>query len=96
MREGDSLDTIDRRLLDQIQRAFPIGERPYAVLGERLGLTERDVLARIESLKGSRLVRQISAIFNTSALGYHSSLVAMAVPEPAWNRPPKPSTLIPG
>ena len=81
MREGDSLDTIDRRLLDQIQRAFPIGERPYAVLGERLGLSERDVLARIENLKGLRLVRQISAIFNTGALGYHSSLVAMAVPE---------------
>uniref|UniRef100_A0A832EHU9 siroheme decarboxylase n=1 Tax=Desulfacinum infernum TaxID=35837 RepID=A0A832EHU9_9BACT len=81
MREGGSLDTIDRRLLDQIQRAFPIGERPYAVLGERLGLSERDVLARIENLKGLRLVRQISAIFNTGALGYHSSLVAMAVPE---------------
>lgn len=96
MREGDSLDTIDRRLLDQIQRAFPIGERPYAVLGERLGLTERDVLARIESLKGSRLVRQISAIFNTSALGYHSSLVAMAVPEPRVEQAAEAVSAYPG
>lgn len=81
VREGDSLDSIDRRLLDQIQRAFPIEERPYAVLGERLGLSEQDVLARIENMKALRLVRQISAIFNTGALGYQSSLVAMAVPE---------------
>lgn len=82
VREGDILDSIDRRLLDQIQRAFPIEERPYAVLGERLGLTEQDVLGRIENLKDLRLVRQISAIFNTGALGYQSSLVAMAVPDP--------------
>jgi DNA-binding Lrp family transcriptional regulator len=37
-------------------------------------------------LKQSRLVRQISAIFNTGALGYRSSLVAMAVPESDLDR----------
>lgn len=80
------MDTIDRRLLDQIQRSFPIEERPYAVLAERLGLREEDVLSRIGTLKARRLVRQISAIFNTGALGYQSSLVAMAVPEPDVER----------
>lgn len=75
------MDIIDRRLLDQIQRSFPIEERPYAVLAERLGLREEEVLSRIATLKARRLVRQISAIFNTGALGYQSSLVAMAVPE---------------
>lgn len=75
------MDTIDRRLLDQIQKSFPIEECPYAVLGERLGVGELEVLKRIENLKAKRLVRQISAIFNTGALGYQSSLVAMAVPE---------------
>ncbi|ROQ93308.1 siroheme decarboxylase subunit alpha [Desulfosoma caldarium] len=78
--KGDFLDTIDRRLLDQIQRSFPIEECPYAVLAERLGLREDEVIWRIESLKARRMVRQISAIFNTGALGYQSSLVAMAVP----------------
>lgn len=80
------MDTVDRQLLDHIQRAFPIEERPYAALGKRLGLSEEDVLRRIENLKSLRLVRQISAIFNTGALGYHSSLVAMAVPEPHVER----------
>ncbi len=51
------------------------------MLGERLGLQEQEVLSRIQNLKAGRLVRQISAIFNTGALGYQSSLVAMAVPE---------------
>jgi DNA-binding Lrp family transcriptional regulator len=41
---------------------------------------------RIAALKQQRLVRQISAIFNTGALGYRSSLVAMAVPESDLDR----------
>lgn len=94
--KGDFLDTIDRRLLDQIQRSFPIEERPYAVLAERLGLREEEVLSRIESLKARRLVRQISAIFNTGAMGYQSSLVAMAVPEPYVDRAAEAVSAYPG
>ena len=39
-REDDRLDATDRRILDVIQTDFPLAPRPYAVLGERLGLAE--------------------------------------------------------
>jgi len=75
------LDSIDRMLLDRIQRTFPLVPQPYLALSEGLSLTEGDVRARIAQLKRDRIVRQVSGIFNTGALGYRSSLVAMAVPE---------------
>jgi DNA-binding Lrp family transcriptional regulator len=70
------MDTADRALCDLIQNEFPVVARPYAAVAERLGTTEDDVLARVERLRGERIIRQISAIFDTRRLGYRSSLVA--------------------
>jgi len=49
------------------------------VLGDRLGLAEPDVRARIERVKDAGVLRQLSAIFDTRALGYTSALVAAKV-----------------
>ena len=51
------------------------------MLSEGLEISEEAVLERIGLLKQKRVIRQISAIFNTGALGYRSSLVALAVPQ---------------
>ncbi len=75
------MESVDRIILDRVQRSFPLTAEPYRSLAEGLGLTPMEVQQRIGTLKTRRIVRQISAIFNTGALGYRSSLVAMAVPE---------------
>ena len=77
----DKTDAINRLLLDRIQRSFPLVSTPYDALAKGLGIGEEEVRERIRYLKESKQVRQISAIFNTGALGYRSSLVAMAVAE---------------
>jgi len=71
------LDTLDRQLLMAIQADVAIVERPFAQLGQPLGLSEDEVLSRLDQLKEQRIIRQISAIFDTTSLGYESSLVAM-------------------
>jgi len=76
-----SLDATNRIILDRIQRSFPMVPRPYDALAEGLEIDSQEVRTRIRALKEEGLLRQISAIFNTGALGYRSSLVAMAVPE---------------
>lgn len=86
---AEQLDIVDRRLLNVLQRDFPLTARPFAAIGERLGLPEEEVLARVRRLKGSdkgRLIRQIGAVFDTSALGYKSTLVAMRVPQDEIDR----------
>src|ERR1700736_912679 len=66
----------DRELLNAVQWDFPLEPRPYAALGERLGLSEPEVRARVAAVKEAGVLRQLAAIFDTRALGYNSSLVA--------------------
>ena len=80
------MDDLDRILLDRVQRSFPLVPRPYQALSEGLEIDGNAVQDRLGALKQQRLVRQISAIFNTGALGYRSSLVAMAVSEGELDR----------
>lgn len=75
------IDTIDGKLLDAMQAGIPIVERPYRALGEGLGLAEGDVLRRVARLKAESLIRNIGAIFDTSRLGYRSSLVGFRLRE---------------
>ncbi len=75
------MDEKDRALLNEVQRRFPLEARPYAVLGERLSLPEKEVRQRLSRLKENGILRQISAIFNPAALGYQTTLVAAAAPE---------------
>lgn len=72
------IDLADRTLLNILQSDFPLTERPFAALAERLGTTEADVLGRIGRLKRTNVVRQVSAIFDTRRLGYKTCLVAFS------------------
>lgn len=74
------LDARDRALLNRIQEDFPLVPEPYVALGSALGTDGDDVIARISRLREQAIVRQISAIFDTRALGYSSTLVAMSLP----------------
>ena len=76
-----TLDDVDQRLLNTIQTEFPLVTRPFAALGDTLGLSEDEVMTRYQRLKDDRIIRQVSAIFDTRKLGYRSSLVATAVEE---------------
>ena len=70
-------DEIDKALLTAVQKQFPIDHRPFQVLGESLGISEQQCLDRISRLKANKVIRQLSAIFDTRALGYQSTLAAM-------------------
>jgi DNA-binding Lrp family transcriptional regulator len=74
-----ALTDQDRELLNAVQWDFPLEPRPFAALGDRLGLSEPDVRARVAAVKDAGVLRQLSAIFDTRALGYNSSLVAAKV-----------------
>jgi DNA-binding Lrp family transcriptional regulator len=69
-------DPIQAALLNQIQIDIPVVERPFVALATQVGTTEADVIARLHQLKADKIIRQISAIFDTRSLGYASSLVA--------------------
>jgi DNA-binding Lrp family transcriptional regulator len=79
------LDDFDRRLLNEMQGSFPIEPRPYAAVAANLGVPEERVLGRVRELIDDRIIRQVTPIYDTRALGYGSMLVAARIdPEHPW------------
>lgn len=76
---GDELSQLDKRLLDDFQRDFPVCPRPYAAMAERLGCNEATVLERLQWLQQRGYVSRIGPVFRPNRLGA-STLAAMAVP----------------
>ncbi len=76
-----ALDETDRGLLNRIQTDFPIDSRPYRVLAQQFGLTEDQVIERIERLRESGVIRRIGGNFPAKKMGYISTLCAARVPE---------------
>ncbi|WP_238915878.1 AsnC family transcriptional regulator [Clostridium sp. YIM B02555] len=75
------MDTIDKKLLNLMQNEIPIDKRPFKLLGEKLLLTENEVLERVNNLKNQGIIRRIGGIFNSRKIGYTSTLCAAKVPE---------------
>lgn len=75
------MDDIDKKILNIIQTRFPIEPEPYKVVGEQIGLSEDEVLARVKRLKEKGIIRRIGAVFDLGKLGFASTLCAARVPE---------------
>lgn len=64
------LDTTDRALIKATQAGLPLTRQPFATIGERIGLSERDVMDRLERMQAAGAIRRIAAVPNHYALGY--------------------------
>lgn len=73
------MDNTDRKLLNLLQNRFPLVVEPFKALGLDLGIHEGELIERTTRLKERGIIRQINAIFDSRALGYQSTLVAMKV-----------------
>ncbi len=74
-----ALDEADKRLMNLLQSSFPLDPEPFALVASEAELELDDVLARTRRLLDERIIREITPIFDTRALGYDSMLVAAKV-----------------
>ena len=73
------LDDTDKRLMNLLQSRFPLIEEPFAAVAAEAEMPLADVLERTQRLLDGRIIREITPIFDTRALGYESMLVAAKV-----------------
>ncbi len=71
----------DYQLVAAIQDGLPLVEHPYAEVGEQIGLTESEVISRIDEMKQSGIIKRLGIIVRHHELGYVAN--AMVV----WNIP---------
>jgi siroheme decarboxylase len=69
----------DRRLLNLLQSSFPLDPHPFKAVAVRSDASEVEVLERTQWLLDQRIIRELTPIFDTPALGYSSMLVAAKV-----------------
>ena len=73
------LDETDKRLLNALQSHFPLAPRPFEAVAAQAGMSEDEAMRRTQELLDDRIIREVTPIFDTTALGYSSMLVAARV-----------------
>ncbi|MBL8408068.1 MAG: AsnC family transcriptional regulator [Candidatus Accumulibacter phosphatis] len=86
MREAASIDATDRAIIDGLQGGFPICERPYAEIAERLGISETELLERLQRMLTTRVLTRFGPMFQVERMGGAFVLAAMRVPDAEWLR----------
>ncbi len=77
-----ALDAQDREILQAMTSGLGLVARPFAALGDRLGLTEEETIARIRALAAERVLTRIGVIVRHRALGWRSNaMVVWKAPE---------------
>jgi len=73
------MNELERRLLNDYQRDFPLTPTPYADIARELGVSEAEVLATLTRLQQQGAVSRVGAVLRPNTVGA-STLAAMAVP----------------
>ncbi|MDI3337610.1 AsnC family transcriptional regulator [Defluviimonas aestuarii] len=76
----EALDATDRAILNALQEGFPLTPHPFADAGKPLGLSEDDLIARIQNLREEGAITRFGPFFDAEAMGGAFCLCAMAVP----------------
>jgi siroheme decarboxylase len=66
-------------LISRIQHDFPIADRPFLILAEKLGCTQNEIMSKIKLLIHDHTLREFGPVFDPVKLGYSSTLIAAKV-----------------
>ena len=79
-------DETDRRIVNALQGGFPLVDEPYREVAAGLGLSEADLLARLEHMLAARVLTRFGPMFQVERMGGAFVLAAMRVPEEDFER----------
>jgi len=75
------LDERDVALIAEIQTGLPLTPSPYAEMGQRIGLSEAEVIDRLKRLQQAGAIKRFGVVVRHHEIGYRAN--AMTV----WNIP---------
>jgi DNA-binding Lrp family transcriptional regulator len=79
-------DDIDRKLINALQGDFPLVPEPYRQVAEALGLSETELLRRLDVMLERRVLTRFGPMFQIERAGGAFVLAAMRAPEAEFER----------
>jgi DNA-binding Lrp family transcriptional regulator len=73
------LSALEKCLLNEYQRDFPLCASPFAIIADQQGVTEEEVIETLESLQQRGLISRVGPVFAPQRAGA-STLAALSVP----------------
>lgn len=83
--EAIEIDATDRALINILQDGFPLCDEPYRVVGEFLGLSETEVIERLNALLKRKVLTRFGPLYQIEKLGGAFVLAALEVPEERYD-----------
>lgn len=80
------LDAVDRSLINALQGDFPLVAEPYRAVGDAPGLSEAEVLQRLDALIDRRVLTRFGPMFQIERAGGAFVLAAMKIPQTDFER----------
>lgn len=71
------LSDSDLALVSVLAEGLPLVDRPYRALGQRVGLSEDEVLARIQAMREAGIIRRFGVIVRHHELGFRANAMAV-------------------
>lgn len=82
----EAIDELDARLIDRLHGDLPLVERPYAQVAEEFGLTEGEVLGRLQRLLETGVLTRFGPLFQIERAGGQFVLAALQAPDGDYAR----------
>jgi Transcriptional regulators len=75
------MDEVDRLIVNQLQKGFPICAAPYRQVAEQIGVSEQELLIRLQNLLDSGILSRFGPMYHAELMGGALTLAALKVPE---------------
>ncbi|HJW02319.1 MAG TPA: AsnC family transcriptional regulator [Azospira sp.] len=79
-------DAVDRAIINALQGDFPLSAAPYAEAAAALGLSEGELLQRLETMLEARILTRFGPMFQIERMGGAFCLAAMEIPPEDFER----------
>ncbi len=74
---GFQLDLIDFKLILETQAGIPIVSNPFELIANNVGVTEEDVMSRLQKFKDSGFIRKMAGTPNHYKIGYTANAMTV-------------------
>ncbi|AKA69750.1 Lrp/AsnC family transcriptional regulator [Clostridium scatologenes] len=71
------LSAIDKSIIRKLQEDIPLTPRPYKSMAEEIGITEEELLSKVEELQNNGALRRIGGILNHREAGFEANAMVV-------------------